>query len=277
MNHNYNPVVQAALRHVNQIFPMVTQVFFSTDGRWLYCNGEFEAPSFDGKVDVSLLEDAADAAEKVTDFPCGFTLITLESYYALWDELGNTPVSDGSNGIEVDAIEEAFLHFPVGTHREEIWHWFEAQHPDFVVGEVLQGIRRARPAKPALSPFISEVFTENTGGGVMVDFIMLPDRRVIGVNSESVLLYKSLDAFFNQGSDEEILFSIPQTSDDGVKPEIDKDRLGTFIVRIDHEYTVDAVVHESGMIIGIDSEAVCLYSTLESLFEGEDPIQRIDL
>ena len=43
---------------------------------------------------------------------------------------------------DCEIIEEPFLHFPAGTHREDIWHWFESQHPEFIVGEVMQGIRR---------------------------------------------------------------------------------------------------------------------------------------
>lgn len=67
----------------------------------------------------------------------------LESLYVLWDRLGNIPVADGAGELAADAIEEAFLHFPVGTPREEIWHWFESKHVDFVVGDVMQGIRKA--------------------------------------------------------------------------------------------------------------------------------------
>lgn len=37
----------------------------------------------------------------------------------LWDKLGNIPVN------EDEEIEEPFEHFEVGTHREEIWSWFE--------------------------------------------------------------------------------------------------------------------------------------------------------
>ncbi|MYM92479.1 hypothetical protein GTP90_01235 [Rugamonas sp. FT81W] len=69
-------------------------------------------------------------------------MLTLADYYQWWDRLGDIPVSEGTNEVKADAIEEPFLHFPAGTHREEIWHWFEAQHPDFVVGEVMQGIRK---------------------------------------------------------------------------------------------------------------------------------------
>lgn len=39
---------------------------------------------------------------------------------SLWDSLGDVPM----NPI-TEEIEEQWRHFPSGTHREEIWHWFE--------------------------------------------------------------------------------------------------------------------------------------------------------
>lgn len=60
---------------------------------------------------------------------------SLSDLYAKWDALGDVPIGDD------ECIEEVFLDFEVGTHREEIWHWFERQHPLFVVGDVMQGIR----------------------------------------------------------------------------------------------------------------------------------------
>lgn len=135
--------VQQALRHVNGLFPEVTQVFFGADGRWFYCSEHFEAPDIFGKVDTGLLEDAAAAAGRLQGFPCAFRLLSLADFYAFWDELANVPTADGHFEYSDGAIEEQFLHFPPGTPREEIWHWFEAQHPDFVVGFVQQGIRYA--------------------------------------------------------------------------------------------------------------------------------------
>lgn len=68
----------------------------------------------------------------------------LVELYKKWDILGNIPVfHDGIGDYAQGTIEEPFLHFPLGTHPEEIWHWFEAQNAEFVVGEVLQGIRQA--------------------------------------------------------------------------------------------------------------------------------------
>ena len=37
----------------------------------------------------------------------------------LWEMLGDFPVDD--DGV----MELPFLHFPSGTHRETIWHWFD--------------------------------------------------------------------------------------------------------------------------------------------------------
>lgn len=41
----------------------------------------------------------------------------------LWDDLGDTPVSNDRRG----RIDAPFLHFPIGTHQEDIWHWFEKE------------------------------------------------------------------------------------------------------------------------------------------------------
>lgn len=38
----------------------------------------------------------------------------------LWYEFGNIPMNP-----ETEEIEEEWNGFPMGTHREEIWNWFE--------------------------------------------------------------------------------------------------------------------------------------------------------
>ena len=37
----------------------------------------------------------------------------------LWSQLGDVPITEDGD------IEEEFLHFPIGTDRADIWHWFE--------------------------------------------------------------------------------------------------------------------------------------------------------
>lgn len=69
------------------------------------------------------------------------TPMSLQSLYELWDRLRDIPTEeDGDSGIY--CIDEGFLHFAIGTPCETIWHWFEEQHPDFIVGDVMQGIRK---------------------------------------------------------------------------------------------------------------------------------------
>ena len=46
----------------------------------------------------------------------------------LWGEFADVPMNP-----ETEEMEEPFLHFPVGTNREEIWHWFDERHSKGVV------------------------------------------------------------------------------------------------------------------------------------------------
>lgn len=41
----------------------------------------------------------------------------------LWEMFG-----DVSMNPETECMEEAFLGFPAGTHRKEIWHWFDERY-----------------------------------------------------------------------------------------------------------------------------------------------------
>lgn len=47
----------------------------------------------------------------------------LETAKRLWEILGDVPC-DEENDSE---IEEPFQHFPIGTDKMEIWHWFEEE------------------------------------------------------------------------------------------------------------------------------------------------------
>lgn len=65
----------------------------------------------------------------------------LQELYFLWDQLSDVPVADGSGALAPDTLDGTFLHFSAGTPREEVWRWFEAQHPQFSVGDVQRGLR----------------------------------------------------------------------------------------------------------------------------------------
>ena len=46
----------------------------------------------------------------------------------LWREFGGIPMNP-----ETECIEERIMGWNVGTHREEIWHWFDERHSKGVV------------------------------------------------------------------------------------------------------------------------------------------------
>jgi hypothetical protein len=43
--------------------------------------------------------------------------------------------------------------------------------------------------------FVKKLSTENTGGGVMCDFITLDDETILVVSDELICLYKDMEAF----------------------------------------------------------------------------------
>ena len=45
--------------------------------------------------------------------------------------------------------------------------------------------------------FIKAVTTENTGGGCMVDFVLLYNGQVLGLNDECVVLYDNMEDFWD--------------------------------------------------------------------------------
>lgn len=53
----------------------------------------------------------------------GMTHICDEELEALWEQFGDIPMNP-----ETECLEESFLHWEAGTHREIIWHWFDQQH-----------------------------------------------------------------------------------------------------------------------------------------------------
>lgn len=49
----------------------------------------------------------------------------------LWEEFGNVPMNP-----ETEEVEEQWRQFPAGTHREEIWQWFEDSY-DISVADLI--------------------------------------------------------------------------------------------------------------------------------------------
>lgn len=62
--------------------------------------------------------------EPSTDLLTG---LSKDSIWQLWERFGSIPMDP-----ESETMEKEFLGFPKGTHREEIWHWFDEHHEDGV-------------------------------------------------------------------------------------------------------------------------------------------------
>lgn len=59
----------------------------------------------DGLQDIETLQDRDEELEE------------------LWEQLEDVPINS-----ETERLDEPFMGWPVGTEREEIWHWFDHRH-----------------------------------------------------------------------------------------------------------------------------------------------------
>ena len=57
--------------------------------------------------------------------------------------------------------------------------------------------------------YIKSVQTVNTGGGCMVDYVILADGHVIGLNDDCVVLYASMDDALSGENNNRPAFEIP--------------------------------------------------------------------
>lgn len=62
-----------ACKMVVEAFPEVDHLYVSLNGRWLFCDDSYESPTFDGEVDISVLEDMVDSLDNANfGFPAAF-------------------------------------------------------------------------------------------------------------------------------------------------------------------------------------------------------------
>lgn len=91
--------------------------------------------------DIGLLPDEIKVAQKTS------WMETLKDRDAelerLWAEFGDVPMNP-----ETECMDEPFLGFPAGTHREDIWHWFDERHT-LGVAYLLNG-QSAKGLKPLM-------------------------------------------------------------------------------------------------------------------------------
>lgn len=68
-----------------------------------------------GSSEYEAIRDGLDEIETLRDRD--------EALEELWAKFGDVPMNP-----ETECIEEPFMGWGVGVHREEIWHWFDHRH-----------------------------------------------------------------------------------------------------------------------------------------------------
>lgn len=99
---------------------MNVKIVRCNDCLWIGFEEELEIKDFeDGQFECCPNCNRHDALIDL-DSGCWFDDDQLRN---LWDVFGDVPMDP-----ESEEIEENFLDFPAGTHREEIWHWFDERY-----------------------------------------------------------------------------------------------------------------------------------------------------
>lgn len=133
---------------MNQAFPATraaSDQFYTTYGRVIHSyystgGGAFTTDDFGKSVKVpsALARQFINGARVLEDLPP----VSLRELDAMWESLRDCPARINRKGYTV--LDAPFRHFPRGANVEDVWHWFEAQHPQFSAGEAMQGIPQAK-------------------------------------------------------------------------------------------------------------------------------------
>lgn len=117
-----------AFAQVQRQFPEVMTVSFDHDLRWNYQLKDGTSPNFEGKIDVEVLEHAADALTQSEVVYYRGDMSRKDVITLLWQALGRVPTTD-------DLLEEQFALFHAGDHKFQVWSWFESLDDDFSVAK----------------------------------------------------------------------------------------------------------------------------------------------
>lgn len=123
------PLVAQALDHVRSVYPDVTQVVFTVEHKWVFMTDDRDAPAFDERIDVNILNDAADSLSSV---PAFFSIYDatdpkaiakrigedIQSLRSVIDEPVEIPVSD-TLSVEVRPASDG--DYLSALHREHGW------------------------------------------------------------------------------------------------------------------------------------------------------------
>lgn len=97
----------------------------------------------------------------VMDAICEFDTLDErdEELEALWEQLVDVPIDP-----DTEKLEEQYIHFPAGTDREDIWHWFDERHSKGVAYLLYRdGVDRTDTTSKLL--YLKQLCTECEGRG----------------------------------------------------------------------------------------------------------------
>lgn len=107
------------------------------------------AMDWNGFLPPTILTDCMDSVKSILD-----SRERLARLYATWDSF-DVPTLETRSGQYL--IDEPFLHFPRKTPVDDVYRWFESQHPEFSVGEIMSGVRRwSDTPPPSKAPDMAE-------------------------------------------------------------------------------------------------------------------------
>lgn len=115
----------------------------------------------------------------------------LESLWLESDDVSLNP--------NTECIEEPYLFFSIGTHREEIWRWFDKHHSRGVAYLLYELSHRPRPKDSALTQFIreevpyrlSEIF--ELSDEQMTDELVQACVEALDNNTDTLFDYEKID------------------------------------------------------------------------------------
>ena len=73
------------------------------------------------------INDNIDYADYCTLFDALDDIETIKDHDSVVEEIWNS-FADVPMNPDTECMEAGFLHFPSGTPREDIWHWFDERH-----------------------------------------------------------------------------------------------------------------------------------------------------
>lgn len=121
--------------------------------------------------------------------------------------------------------------------------------------------------------FIAAAHTENTGGGCMADFLLLKNGKAIVLTDECVCIFDNPNDFLNADGEGEVENGREMCGTSGCArfdSPTDRSPMGlTFVERIgtyepDGPVSVDLIVLCDGRVLGVDTESIVLYPSMEA-------------